>query len=359
MPLLETPEPTRAASRTNDRPALSRRATAIGLRIMALFLVSALIGGSWYLAKRGFGRQWRYRVVEELRKHGVEASVRRLTLDPFRGLVAQDVRIFDYHNRENTLGRISEIALDINYAALLHRKPFLNALDIRNAQLTLPLKSPEGKPTTAQVTNIRAHVYFPPEQIYLSQAEGIFCGVRISATGQLIKRENYRPSAEMSEDEWRGRVALFQRVVAELDQITYPGVVPRLQLKFTGDLSQLEDARVNMTLRADRIQSRGYEAKTFFANAEWAEQKLNIAQCEWSDDAGAFAGRATWSRSDGKAEFQARSTVDLRPVLDVLGFKEWFRGIKFSTPPLVEISGSFGGSDGQGKKMVIGRETIL
>ena len=224
---------------------------------------SRLVGGSWYLAKRGFGRQWRYRVVEELRKHGVEASVRRLTLDPFRGLVAQDVRIFDYHHREKTLARISEIALDINYAALLHRQPFLNALDIRNAQLALPLKSPEGKPMKAQVTNIHAHVYFPPEQIYLSQAEGIFCGIRISATGQLIKREGYQPSAGISAEEWQSRVALFQRLVAELERFTYPGAAPRLQLKFTGDLAQLEDARVDLTLRADRIQSRGYEVKAF------------------------------------------------------------------------------------------------
>ena len=110
----------------------------------------------------------------------------------------------------------------------------------------------------AQVTNIHAHVYFPPEQIYLSQAEGIFCGVRISATGQLIKRENYRPSPESSEEEWQSRIALFQRVVAELEQFTYPGSAPQLQLTFTYDLSQLEDARVGLTCRADRVQSRGY-----------------------------------------------------------------------------------------------------
>jgi hypothetical protein len=358
MPLLETPEPTRAASSVNDRRSLLQRAAGIGLRIIALLLVAALIGGSWYLAKRGFGRQWRYRVVEELRKHGVEASVRRLTLDPFRGLVAQDVRIFDYHNRENTLARISEVALDINYAALLHRQPFLNALDIRDAQLALPLKSAEGKPMKAQVTNIHAHVYFPPEQIFVSQAEGIFCGVRISATGQLIKRESYRPSAEISDEEWQSRVALFQRVVAELGRFTYPGAMPRLQIKFTGDLSQLENGRVDLTLQADRIQSRGYEAKTFLANAEWAEQKLNITQCEWRDDAGAFAGRGSWSRSDGKAEFQARSTLNLRQAVDALGFKELFRGIVFSTPPLLEMSGSFGGREGQATRMLIGRVAI-
>src|SRR6185295_19514130 len=96
--------------------------------------------GGWYLARKGFGRQWRYKIVEELHKRGVEASIQRLTLDPFRGLVARNVRIFDYKHHENTIAVISEIALDINYAALLHRQPFLNALDIRGAELTIPTR---------------------------------------------------------------------------------------------------------------------------------------------------------------------------------------------------------------------------
>ncbi len=357
MPLLETPEPARTDSRANSRRYFWQGPARIGLRIIALLIISGLIVGSWYLAKRGFGRQWRSLVVEELRKNGVEASVRRLTLDPFRGLVAQDVRIFDYHNRENTLARISEISLDINYAALLHHRPFLNALDIRNAQLALPLKS-RDQTIKAQVTNIRAHVYFPPEQIYVSQAEGIFCGVRVSVTGKLIKRENYQPSPGTSEKDWQRHVELLQRVVTELERITYPGGLARLQIKFTGDLSQLEDARADATLRADRVRSRGYEMKNFFGHAEWADQKLNITQCEWRDDAGSFAGRASWSRSDGKAEFQARSTLDLQQFVDALGFQQLLGDIKFQTPPLVEISGAFGGKDNQMTRTVIGRVVL-
>ena len=83
--------------------------------------------------------------MEELRKHGVEASIGRLTLDPFRGLVAKNVRIFDYKNRENTLALISEVSLDINYAALIHHEPFLNALDVRDAQIILPFKTADEK----------------------------------------------------------------------------------------------------------------------------------------------------------------------------------------------------------------------
>src|SRR5207253_6822514 len=209
VPVLEAPQVRPPAQ--GRQPTWAHRIAVSMMRLAILAAIFGILGSGWYLAKRGFGRQWRYRVVEELHKRGVEASVRRLTLDPFRGLVAKDVRIFDYKNRENTLALISEISLDINYAALIHHEPFLNALDVRDAQITLPLKGAAGKIDKAQLNNFRAHVYFPPEQIYVSQAEGIFCGVRISATGQLIKRENYQPSSQASGEEWQKRIWMLQR----------------------------------------------------------------------------------------------------------------------------------------------------
>src|SRR6202045_4662584 len=136
-----TLEPPQAPAPSQDRQAtFVRRLGASVLRFVVVIFLSASLTTGWYLAKKGFGRHWRNRITEELRKHGVEARIRRLTLDPFRGLVAKDVRIFDYKKRENTIAVVSEIALDINYAALLHHQPFLNALDIRNAQVSLPLE---------------------------------------------------------------------------------------------------------------------------------------------------------------------------------------------------------------------------
>src|SRR5436309_5359065 len=184
MPAVVQEPPTlTSAPRRRSRSSWMYRVGMNVARLLILVAIVVILGGGWYLAKRGFGRQWRYRVVEELRKHGVEASIGRLTLDPFRGLVARNVRIFDYKNRENTLALISEVSLDINYAALIHHQPFLNALDVRDAQITFPLKTADGKTDKAQLTDFSAHVYFPPEQIYVSQAEGILCGIRISATG--------------------------------------------------------------------------------------------------------------------------------------------------------------------------------
>src|ERR1700722_10375512 len=144
MPMISD-EPKPAAISEDGPRNFRHRFLSSAVRFGVIVLISASIGGGWYLARKGFGRQWRLRVVEELHKRGVEASIRRLTLDPFRGLIAKDVRIFDYQNREKTLAVVREIALYINYAALLHHQPFLNAIDVQNAQITLPLNDPDAE----------------------------------------------------------------------------------------------------------------------------------------------------------------------------------------------------------------------
>jgi len=353
MPVvLEQPQVHHSAQTPRLRGA--RQVVAIAIRLTILAVVVAIFGGGYYLARRGFGREWRYRVVEELHKRGVEAQIGRLTLDPFRGLVARNVRIFDYKNRENTLALISEVSLDINYAALIHHEPFLNALDVRDAQITFPVKTAEGKASRAQLTNLRAHIYFPPEQIYVSQAEGIFFGIRVSARGQLIKRAEYQPSASITPEEWQQRLSLAQRVVTELQKFNFPAGPPTLQLKFSGDVAELENARVEATLHGERLQRGSYEIDNLSAAAEWNNQRLDVGHCEWSDGKGTFAGRGDWNREGNIAKFQIHSTLDLKSFLDAFGVGGPMSDVEFHSPPLLEIIGSIKLSSEQFQPDMIG-----
>jgi AsmA-like C-terminal region len=357
MPSTLEPPKTIARPRA-PQSTLAHRLGVSVVWLLVVALISTLIGGGWYLAKKGFGQQWRSRVVEELHKRGVEASVRRLTLDPFRGLVAQDVRIFDYKHHEKTLALISEVSLDINYAALLHHQPFLNALDVRNAELTLPFATPEGKTGQAQLEQFRAHVYFPPEQIYVSQAEGVFCGVRISAIGQLIKRENFQPSPPLSEEEWQKRLSILQRVVIELQKFSFPSERPSLQVKFSGDLADMENARMEATLRGERLRRDKYEMRDFLASVEFADQRLSITQFTWKDAAGTFLGRGSWSRQTQEMNFQAHSNVDLKSFLAAFGSTEPLVDATFNTAPVIDFSGTGNFGAGQPQLKIIGHGSV-
>ena len=356
MPAVLRPPPETPEAALQDRQSTwIRRVAARVVRLAILAAVLSMLGSGWYLGKRGFGRQWRYRVVEELHKRGVEASVGRLTLDPFRGLVARNVRIFDYKNRENTLALISEVSLDINYAALIHRQSFLNALDVRDAQITLPLKSAEGKTDKVRLDNFRAHVYFPPEQIYVSQAEAILCGIRISATGQLIKRENYKPSPPIPAEEWQRRILIAQRVVNELQKFSFPAASASLQIKFSGDLAEIEKARIEGTLRAEQLRRGGYEVRELSADAEWNDQRLTVTHCEWNDHMGTFAARGDWDQQSNRANFQVRSSLDLKAFLDAFGLGDPVADIAFQSPPFVEISSSINFAESGVRPQIIGR----
>src|SRR5437588_10816279 len=112
MPAVLEPPQIRPFTRFRKRTWGKRIALSL-LRLTILAAIVALIGGGYYLARPGFGREWRYRVVEELPKRGVEAVIGRLTLDPLRCSVARNVRVFDYKDGENTLALITYVSVDV------------------------------------------------------------------------------------------------------------------------------------------------------------------------------------------------------------------------------------------------------
>ncbi|MDQ6808569.1 MAG: AsmA-like C-terminal region-containing protein [Verrucomicrobiota bacterium] len=356
-PLLEPQAPSLARQHYRGRIDARRKAVK-ALRFFVYVAVAAVSIAGWYVGERGFGRQSRVRIIEELHKRGVEASMHRLTLDPFRGLIAQDVRIFDSTDRNKVVASISEVALDINYAALFHHQAFLNALDVRNADVTIPLAAVPGLLDHASITDFRAHIFFPPEQIYVSQAEGVFAGVRISATGQVIKPADYKPAAPSSDEEWRRRLELLQRVVSEIARCGFPAGAPSVQVKFTADLSKPDAARATATIQADRLQRGAYELKNISVAAEWANQALSMTRCEWVDNAGNFSARANWSRATGDADMQARSTLNARQFLDAFGFGKFVSDLTFSTPPLIDFSGSANFAGATPYLSIIGRTSV-
>jgi hypothetical protein len=126
----------------------------------------------------------------------------------------------------------------------------------------------------------------------------------------------------------------------ELKKFTFPGAPPSLQLKFSGDVAEIEKAHVEATLRGDRLQCARYEMRDLSADAEWNDQRLDIGHCEWADAKGNFAARADWNHETNRANVQVRSSVDLKAFLDTFGLGEPLAGIEFHSPPLVEISGS-------------------
>ncbi|MBA3274132.1 MAG: AsmA-like C-terminal region-containing protein, partial [Chthoniobacterales bacterium] len=122
-----------------------------------------------------------------------------------------------------------------------------------------------------------------------------------------------------------------------------------------GDVAEMELGQIEAVLRGQRVQRGGYEMKTFAAAAEWRDRQLNITQCEWTDQQGEFAARASWNAETSDADFQVHSSADAKLFLQAFGFGKFLTDASFSNPPAVEVSGTANFSEAAPHVNVIGR----
>src|SRR6185436_6437299 len=117
-------------------------------------LLLAAGGTAWYLYNKGFTKPWREWVVDELRKRGVEVSFSKLTVEPFRGLVAKNVKLFESPARKRVVAKVDEMVIEANYAHAARGEPFLDALTLVDASLSFPLDPKDPKAPVVKVEKL-------------------------------------------------------------------------------------------------------------------------------------------------------------------------------------------------------------
>ncbi|MCB1088953.1 MAG: hypothetical protein KDM63_18100, partial [Verrucomicrobiae bacterium] len=111
-------------------------------RIFLTLLFLAIAGAIWagiYAQRRGFSKTWREMVEAEFSNRGYYVDIGRLTLGPFQGLVAEDVRFFNDPQRRRELAFVDNVILDLDLTDVLNRDLAINTLDVKDAKLTLPI----------------------------------------------------------------------------------------------------------------------------------------------------------------------------------------------------------------------------
>ncbi|MDR3403856.1 MAG: AsmA-like C-terminal region-containing protein [Chthoniobacter sp.] len=303
------------------------------LTLFALFLAVAL-GGLWYASKRGFTSKWRRYVSDEFHKRGVEVTLRRLTLDPMRGLVAKEVRVFDASDKRRTLAVIDEMVLQINYANLIRGKTFLDALDLHDANLSLPLDPQKPRGQKIEIARLNGRLFLPPQQIYLAYADAEVFGLHVSASGRLIHPQAFQLSAA-SRSTWTPE--LMTRIVEELNATKFEGGPPEVSVTFSGDLAQPDQIFVDLALWAERIRRQKYLLKNLYISASWRGGILDLKQLVATDTAGELRLTGLWERESQRAQLQLRSGIDAAGLAKACGDFPWLDDFVFYQPPAVDL----------------------
>lgn len=287
------------------------------VQIILLLLLAGILGAGWYVYDRGFTRKWRTYVSDEFRKHGVEMSLRQLALEPFRGIVARDVKVYDGNDRKRTLAVIDEMLLVINYANLFRGEPFLEALDLRDARLAIPLDRKNPRGPAAEISKLSGRLLLPPQQIYLSRLDAELYGIHVSASGRLVNPQAFKPKTDTTGSD---KVALIGRIIDEFKGMRYEAEPPQLALRFSGDLAQPGDVFVEASLVGRKIRRGEYRVANLQLDADFRQGVMTLKRLVVKDGKGSLAASGGFESVTREASLHLRSTLDAPALARSLGY---------------------------------------
>ncbi len=316
------------------------RKLLIGLA--ALLTVVVLAGGfiaGRYVYQKGFTKKWRRFVIEEFHRRGVEVDFQKLTLDPFHGLQARRVRIFDGPRRHALLASVDKLVLDINYANLIRGRPFLDAVDLTDADLAIPLDPAQPRGEKARIDNLNARILFPPSQVYISHASASIHQLDLSVRGRLLNPQAFKPRPRPPRDTSQ-RTALLQRALDILKKMDARGMRPRISLNVTGDLAEPAGLLIDVALEAPVLELRGYRLESVRGTATYAAGRLTVPRLSAIDHLGRLDARGSFGVDRQKAELEVRSGLDLPELARAFQVTDVLKSVELNGPSEVRLAGS-------------------
>ena len=287
-------------------------------RISFIFLgllIAGLLAAGWYAYNKGFTQKWRKFVVQEFRKRGVELSLSKLTLEPFRGVVAKQVRIYDRRDRKRVIAVVDEVRLVINYANLLQGRTFIDAMDLRDANLDVPLDPSKRNGPKFEIRHLSGLLFLPPDQIYLSRLEAEVYGIRITGSGRLINPQKFSLFAKSDAATIDERTKLAEQIIAELKSLEYEGTPPQVDVRFSGDLAMPEELFVEATVWAEKVRRETYRAGNLYIDAGFRDGIVRLRQLTANDASGALRASGRYDVESRECWLQLHSSADVQGLL--------------------------------------------
>jgi hypothetical protein len=315
--------------------ALTHHSLKTVLRLVQLLLFVVLPGVLFWLHFAGLPRALHEPLVEAARREGLDIGFTRMRLSFLQGLVLDGVKM-----RAERLPEAPEVAMDraaisLDWRALLRGRVVLTSLDLRGAQLFLPVSSEGGVTRTLRLTKARARLMLADGVVGVPLARFNLQGVEVIASGQIVLGGGEAPSAPT------GLVPPeVSRALEVLESLDFGRTPPVLELEFaakSGDAAALQLPRIQLEAPS-AAYGRG-RLEDIRLDASYARSVLEIHNLSARDrSGGALDLQGTWNLAGGAAQAEAQSTLDPAPWLTELRPQGPWRDLSFGDSPAVQAS---------------------
>ena len=307
------------------------------MRLVLVLVFVGIPGAALYLRNAGVGFGAKEALARALGSNAIEVSIGRLALDPFAGLLAQDIAIRDRDQGGHLIARVSSIALSLNLSELVRGRVIVDRLSLQNAGVSIPV----GSSASAQridAQGVYAEVIFLGDQLRLSRCEGVVEGIRVELSGHFLNPSSLNLKPAQSANGGGATPEFIEKALGEIAAIGFPDGPPTLHATLEADFAKPDSLRVdNFILHSGKVVGKGWGLQAAEVHGQYAESNLRISRLYLRDARGSLEASVDWSKRDGTLDGAVLSTLDPGPFLRIFaGKNNALRGLVFSKPPQVE-----------------------
>ncbi|HYF36806.1 MAG TPA: hypothetical protein VD994_16035, partial [Prosthecobacter sp.] len=334
--------------------------------LLRLLLASAALAGGIYLSSDAFARSWREFVILQMAERGLHLDFERLVLNPFGGLVAQDVRVFSGADHRRVLVAVDRLNLDFDLGKLLERKVIVEELELRNANLALPVDPEAEDGTVIELKDMSARAFLLEGHLDVRQAEGTLSGVRLKITGDITlppKKEDQpqdkkEPTAMERLQSLREHRQLIQKGLDWLKRFEF-ATAPQVTVEVHGSVARASEMTAKLFFEAQELRYGSYVCRELLAEAEYNAGLIDLTRLQLRDQTGEVLVSAAWRIGTEDLRFNLTSSANLPGLAEAFLNNDNLREVVFYEPPHLALRGVWhvGGPFAQHKRpvQVIGR----
>jgi hypothetical protein len=317
------------------------------LRTALMLLVAAgviaLGVALWWANKTGLPETWRAMIEGELEKQGLHVSIARLSYQPLRGVVAEEIRVFSDSGHQHQVSRMERVVLEIDKPRLARGEVKITRFELVDGRLDLPVDPEHPESEVLEATHVNAVISMPGGRILeIRDASAEVEGIDITLSARLL---GYRPTMgnpNADDPGAKSRMEMLRRCLVASREWKYDEKEkPKVNVVIDGDLSDHTTLHGRLRLTAPNVEKNGYVLNKISADAEWNGTLLTVTSLEASDERGSLDARMDFDMNGREGRFGASSTLDATQLL-----KAWFevpeiKAVSFSGEQRLEGAGEF------------------
>lgn len=288
------------------------------VQILAFIVIPAIL---LWLQIAGLPRVFFPPLIEAAAREELALDFARMRLSLIEGLVLDGVRLRAKRLPENNEVAIDRAAVSLNWRHALRGKVEINALDLRGAQLFLPVETDGDAFHALRLTQARARLLLANGMVRVPFAQFNLQGIDIVASGQVFLGAS-SPTAPSSPP---GPDAPFRpalppeagRILEIMESFQFGSTPPVLEIEFAAHAGHLDGIQLQrIAFQAGQATYGTIRLRDIALSASYAGHVLTVRNLTAHDDRGGrLAASGQWNMKTGEARGDIESNLTPIPWL--------------------------------------------